>query len=99
MLADVFVMGSLFEGWPTSLVEAMACGCTIVTTDVSAATEIVSENKNGYIVYDRDPVKFAKTIEKALTLKDVLEYSLNNRDKFSVKYLKNDLEKLWLSKV
>lgn len=96
---DVFVMGSLFEGWPTSLVEAMACGCTIVTTDVSAATEIVSENKNGYIVYDRDPAKFAKTIEKALTLKDVLEYSLNNRDKFSVRNLKNDLEKLWLSKV
>jgi glycosyltransferase involved in cell wall biosynthesis len=97
--ADVFVMGSYFEGWPTSLVEAMACGCAIVTTDVSAASEIVSENKNGFIVPERDPVIFAKMVLKALTLENVHEFSLKNRDKFSVLYLKNDLEKLWLSKV
>jgi glycosyltransferase involved in cell wall biosynthesis len=97
--ADVFIMGSFFEGWPTSLVEAMACGCKIVTTNVSAASEIVGENKNGYLLDERDPVLFAGMIEKALTLENVLEYSRNNRDRFSVKYLKDDLEKLWLSKV
>jgi glycosyltransferase involved in cell wall biosynthesis len=97
--ADVFVMGSYFEGWPTSLVEAMACGCAIVTTNVSAVAEIVCEGKNGYIVYDRDPVNFAKMIKKAIDLKNVEDYSLNNRDKFSVEYLRKDLEKIWLSKV
>jgi hypothetical protein len=38
-------------------------------------------------------------IKKAIDLKNVEDYSLNNRDKFSVEYLRKDLEKIWLSKV
>jgi glycosyltransferase involved in cell wall biosynthesis len=97
--ADVFVMGSFYEGWPTSLVEAMACGCKIVSTNVSAASEIITEGKNGYIVYDRDPFNFARMVKKALMLKDVINYSINIRDKFSVEFLKKDLEEIWLSKI
>ena len=95
--ADVFVMASHFEGWPTSLVEAMACGCSIVTTNVSAASDIVSEGVNGYVIKDRDPVNFAGMIKKARQLKNVREYSLVARDRFSVENLKTDLEKVWLS--
>jgi glycosyltransferase involved in cell wall biosynthesis len=97
--ADVFVMASHFEGWPTSLVEAMACGCSIVTTEVSAAYDIVTEGKNGYIIRDRDPLIFAEMIKKALQLKNVREYSMEVRDRFSVDNLKSDLENIWLSKV
>lgn len=97
--ADVFVMGSQFEGWPTSLVEALACGCTIVTTNVSAVKEIVSEGKNGYILNGRNPVDFARLIKKALELKNVKDYSIKNREQFSVEYLKDDLERLWLSRI
>lgn len=97
--ADVFVMGSHFEGWPTSLVEALACGCAIVTTNVSAAKEIVLEGSNGYILNGRNPSDFAKLIKKALELKNVKEYSMENRDKFSVEHLKDDLDKLWLSTI
>lgn len=97
--ADVFVMASHHEGWPTSLVEAMACGCAIVTTNVSAASDIVSDGRNGYIIYDRDPVNFASMIKKALELNNVKEYSMSVRDRFSVEYLKQDLEKVWLSAI
>ena len=97
--ADVFVMGSHFEGWPTSLVEALACGCAIVTTNVSAAKEIVSEGCNGYILNSRDPTEFASLIKRALELKNINEYSMSNRDKFSVEHLKDDLDKLWLSTI
>jgi len=96
--ADVFVLGSFTEGWPTSLVEAMACGCAIVTTNVSAVSEIVCEGKNGFIVNDRDSVNFAMMIKEAGKLNNVVEFSLNMRNKFSVEYLKDDFEKLWLSK-
>jgi glycosyltransferase involved in cell wall biosynthesis len=97
--ADVFVLGSFHEGWPTSLVEAMACGCAIVTTNVSAASEIVCEGKNGYIVNDRDSINFANMIKKAGALNDIDAYALNVRSKYSVDFLKDDLEKLWLSRV
>jgi glycosyltransferase involved in cell wall biosynthesis len=96
--ADVFVFGSFTEGWPTSLVEAMACGCSIVTTNVSAVSEIVYEGKNGFIENDRDSVNFAKMIKEARKLKNVVDFSLNIRNKFSVEYLKDDLERLWLSR-
>ena len=95
--ADVFVMASHYEGWPTSLVEAMACGCAIVTTKVSASADIVNDGVNGYIIEDRDHVKFAGMIKKAMKLKNVKEYSLVARDRFSVDKLKTDLEKVWLS--
>lgn len=97
--ADVFVMGSHYEGWPTALVEALACGCKLVSTNVSAASEIISEGINGYIVSDRDPANFARMIKKALDLKDVIKFSLNHRNRFSVEFLKNDLEKIWLSTI
>lgn len=97
--ADVFVLGSFHEGWPTSLVEALACGCAIVTTNVSASSQIVCEGTNGYIVNDRDSINFANAIKKAGNLKDFVEYSLSERNKFSIDLLKDDLEKLWLSKV
>ena len=51
--ADVFVMASHYEGWPTSLVEAMACGCAIVTTNVSASADIVNDGVNGYALMEK----------------------------------------------
>jgi glycosyltransferase involved in cell wall biosynthesis len=97
--ADVFVMGSFYEGWPTSLIEALACGCRIVTTSFSAASEIVTEGKNGYIINDRDPSNFAGLVKKALALKEEISYSLCRSERYSVKNLKNDLEKVWLSTI
>lgn len=96
--SDVVVFGSFFEGWPTSMVEAMACGCPIVTTKVSGASEIVIHGKTGYIVNDRNPLLFAKMVEKAFDLKEVTEYSVKNSKKFSVDRIREDLNRLWLSK-
>lgn len=37
---DIFVLPSFFEGLPLVLLEAMACGCFIVTTDLPGAREL-----------------------------------------------------------
>lgn len=39
----VFVLPSFFEGLPLVLLEAMACGCRIVTTDLPGARELFAE--------------------------------------------------------
>ena len=60
---DVLVLPSLSEGFPTVIVEAMACGMAIIATDVGAVQRVVSE-KNGWII----PIANKAKLEQAIVL-------------------------------
>lgn len=49
-LLDVFVLPSLSEGLPLSIIEAKAAAKPIVATDVGGVSEVVSDGQNGYLV-------------------------------------------------
>jgi glycosyltransferase involved in cell wall biosynthesis len=59
--ASVYVLPSYREGTPRSVLEAMACGRPIVTTDVPGCRETVVEGFNGFLVPSRDATKLAET--------------------------------------
>lgn len=40
--ADLFVLAAEFEGWADFLLEAVACGLRVVTTDVGGNREVVT---------------------------------------------------------
>lgn len=42
--SDIFVLPSFFEGLPLVLLEALACGCSIVTTDLPGARELFGQS-------------------------------------------------------
>lgn len=66
--AKLFLMTSQFEGYPAVLIEALAAGVPIVTTDCSPAiAEIVSSSQLGEVVSMRDPRMIAAAIERRLS--------------------------------
>lgn len=53
--ADVVVLPSYYsEGIPRSLIEAMACGKAIITTDTPGCRDVVEKDHNGLLVPPRD---------------------------------------------
>ena len=54
------------EGIPKSLLEAMACGLPIVTTDAPGCREVVTDADNGFLVPVRDAAALAAALEKLI---------------------------------
>jgi len=67
-MLDVFVMSSLSETAPLSLLEAMAASRAIVTTDCGGPSEVISNGISGYVVPVQDTPALAEGIR--ITLRD-----------------------------
>ena len=64
--ADVFVLSTRNEGWANVLLEAMACGLPVVTTDVGGNTEVVCSETLGTIVPFDDHPRLVAALRSAL---------------------------------
>jgi len=60
--SDMFVLPSVGEGMSFVMLEALASGLPIVSTDVSGAVDVITHGINGYIVEKRNPSKLAEAI-------------------------------------
>lgn len=64
--AMVYVLPSYREGTPRTVLEAMAMGRAIVTTDVPGCRQTVQDGSNGYLVPARDVDALAAAMERFL---------------------------------
>jgi glycosyltransferase involved in cell wall biosynthesis len=60
--AALFVHPARYEGLPTVLLEAMACGCPAVATAVSGALDVIEDRVNGVLSPARCPTRLAEAI-------------------------------------
>jgi glycosyltransferase involved in cell wall biosynthesis len=60
--SDVFLLPSVFEGTPLTLMEAMHSGLPVVTTNVCGMRDVVEDGRNGLLVPVRSPSAIAAAI-------------------------------------
>lgn len=64
--AVAYVHPAHYEGLPTVLIEAMACGSVVVATGVSGALDVVRNGENGILVEPRAPATLAQAMIRVL---------------------------------
>ncbi len=66
--ACLFVLPSIYEGFPNVLCEAMACGLPVIATDVCDNGRIVQHEGNGYIVPSNDALALSQRLLQFIEL-------------------------------
>lgn len=61
---DIFVLPSLYEAFPRSLIEAMASGAPVVTSDVGGCSEAVEDMVSGFVVPAKDSDALADRVTR-----------------------------------
>lgn len=62
--ADVFLLASKHEAYALTLIEAMAAGLPIVTTDVGCVGEVVKDRVHGIVITEESTDAYAKGMEE-----------------------------------
>ena len=98
--SDLFVLPSLSEGFPNVILEAMAEGLPIISTNVKGLDEMVKNNINGLLVKPKDPQDIAKKILKLINdenlRKKMSKNNINESTNYSWEKVIQKLENIYL---
>lgn len=64
--ADVYVYATKADTFPTTVLEALACGTPVVATAVGGIPEQIDDGETGFLVPPRSPEEMAAAIQKLL---------------------------------
>lgn len=95
--ADLYIQASVVECLPLALVQAMAIGLPIITTDVNGCSEAIQHHKTGYVCVSRSREALVKAIVEAINNPEKsFQLGLSAQQKFNEKFaLETTQEKIF----
>jgi len=83
--AQVYVLPSLYEGFGLPVLEAMACGCPVITSNISSLPEVTGDAAVKVAPQDVDGLAQAisRVLEDSQLRKDLIEKGLKRASEFS----------------
>lgn len=64
--ADAFILPALYDPSPNVVLEAMACGLPVVTSTTAGTSELLTENRSGFVCDALDTAQLTKACETLL---------------------------------
>jgi len=84
---DIYINTSLHEGFPMSLLEAMACGLPIVAPKVGGIREMINDGDEGYLVEGRNPKEYSDKCMELIKNKQLIQrMGAASREKINNEY-------------
>ncbi|EJF08473.1 group 1 glycosyl transferase [Pontibacter sp. BAB1700] len=98
---DIYMMSSIFEGLPIALLEAMSCGCAVISTRAGGVGEVVEEGKSGLLCEVDNYMKLADYgVQLLQNLEQSKALAAGARQRvqtdFSINKMAKQLEELYL---
>ena len=82
----VFVLPSFREGNPISILEAMACKLSLITTNVGGTVDIIDHGSNGLLIDPNNYISLADAMEKTIVDVEFTESSAQKNFDLSKNY-------------
>lgn len=94
--SNIFVLPSYYEGYPNSLLEAMASSKACIATNVGSITDIINDGVNGFIINPKNHIElYEKLKELILDRKKIESFSLKARETI----LNNNTSEIFQNKI
>jgi len=98
-ISDIFILPTLFEGMSNAIMEAMACGLSVATSDIKENKELLG-NTGGYYFQTNNSVAISSTIETILvSSEEAHKIALKGKEiiskKYDIKFISSILSKFF----
>lgn len=95
--SDVCVVPSHYETFGLVILESLACGTPVISTDVGIAPQVIKNGQNGFVLESKSPEEIARALDKFF--KQGLGSMAENEDavkKYSWQNVAGEIEKVYL---
>jgi len=93
--AKIFIIPSIAEGMPMTIIEAMACKSCIISTKTGGGRKLINDSNTGLLVEIGNQEELTKKITLLINDKELREKLANNAFKYVHRYKIDSIAKKW----